>query len=251
MSDDEPTVDPDDPDGTDGDDERVSEDGAESDAAADERATSGASGGPSEASSSETSSAAASEDGAAEDGPSEATSPEGPTGGSGSADGETAPWMTAGTGAEEPTLADIAAEEEKPEGTPSIGYLPSLPETFVTLGAGCLATASLLSLVAFGFVLWMRTTGNVRELLPWELTLAAILMGFSTVMLAAGSYFALKRIRWTLTMLAAMVGSFAIVTIPFTAVAVFCIGLSRVHFTQPFVGDVSPDAGGPGAEVDE
>ncbi|MFB6080706.1 MAG: hypothetical protein ABEJ81_06900 [Haloferacaceae archaeon] len=159
----------------------------------------------------------------------------------------TAPWTTAGVG-EEPTLSDIAAEEEKPEGTPSTGYLPNLPDVFVTFGAGSLATAVLLSLAGFGFVLWMTFTGNVRDLLPYQMTLAAILMGFATAILAGGSYFATKRIHWTLTMLAALVGSFAVVTIPFTAVAVVCIGLGRVHFTTPFVGDVSPTADEPNAD---
>ncbi|MFB6302655.1 MAG: hypothetical protein ABEH78_07325 [Haloferacaceae archaeon] len=161
----------------------------------------------------------------------------------------TAPWMTTGASAtEETTLEDIAAEEEVPEGTPSIGYLPSLPEAFVSLGAGCLAAATLLSFGTFLFVIWMRVTGNVRDLMPWEVTLAAILMAVSTVFLAGGTYFALKRIRWTLTMLAALVGSFAILTIPFTVVAVICIGLTRVHFTAPFVGDVPGEAGEADAE---
>lgn len=166
----------------------------------------------------------------------------------GSAPG-TAPWMASGAAAaEETTLEDIAAEEEVPEGTPSIGYLPSLPEPFVALGAGCLAAATLVSAGTFGFVIRMRVTGNVRGLMPWEVTLAAILMGVSTVFLAGGTYFARKRIRWTLTMLAALVGSFAILTIPFTAVAVVCIGLTRVHFTAPFVGDAPTDAEASGAE---
>ncbi|MFB6281692.1 MAG: hypothetical protein ABEH40_06715 [Haloferacaceae archaeon] len=165
-------------------------------------------------------------------------------GDAGSAPG-TAPWMASGAAAaEETTLEDIAAEEEVPEGTPSIGYLPSLPEPFVSLGAGCLAAATLLSFGTFGFVIWMRVTGNVRDLMPWEVTLAAILMAVSTVFLAGGTYFARKRVRWTLTMLAALVGSFAILTIPFTVVAVVCIGLGRVHFTQPFVGGGPPDTDG-------
>lgn len=162
---------------------------------------------------------------------------------SGDADGSTgsttststAPWMTTELGGgENTTLADIAAEEPEPDRS-EVGYLPHLPDIFVTLGAGCLATASMLTLVAFGYVLWMMETGNVGDLFPYQVTLAAIQMGFATLLLASASYFAVKRTRWTFVMLAALVGSFAVLTVPFTVVAVVTIGLGRIHFRAPFI----------------
>lgn len=168
--------------------------------------------------------------------------------GGGSADNTTsaatAPWMTTDLGGgENTTLADIAEEEPEPDRS-DVGYLPHLPETFVTLGAGCLATSAMITLLAFGYVVWMMRTGNTGGLLPYQVTLAAIQMGFATLILAAGSYFAVKRVRWTFVMLAALVGSFAVLTLPLTAIAVLTIGLGRIHFRAPFIDSSHLSLGG-------
>lgn len=169
----------------------------------------------------------------------EASGADGSTGNATSA--TTAPWMTTNLGGgENTTLAEIAAEEPEPDRS-EVGYLPHLPDIFVTLGAGCLATASMLTLVAFGYVIWMIQTGNIRGLFPYQVTLAAVQMGFATLLLAAASYFAVKRTRWTFVMLAALVGSFAVLTVPFTAVAVVTIGLGRIHFRAPFIDSRNPN----------
>ncbi|MFB6160231.1 MAG: hypothetical protein ABEJ61_03535 [Haloferacaceae archaeon] len=172
----------------------------------------------------------------ASDGADDAVDPEADSGADGSStSASTAPWMTTDLGGgENTTLAEIAEEEPEPDRS-EVGYLPHLPDIFVTLGAGCLATSSMITLVAFGYVIWMMQTGNVGDLFPYQVTLAAIQMGFATLLLASGSYFAVKRTRWTFVMLAALVGSFAVLTIPFTAVAVVTIGLGRIHFRAPFI----------------
>lgn len=128
-----------------------------------------------------------------------------------------------------------AAEGDAEEEDASTGYLPTLPETFVTLGAGCLATATMLTALAFGYVLWMIATGTTRTLAGYQVYLAAGQMAFATALLGVGAYSALKRIRWTLVVVAALLGSFAFITIPFTAVAVVCIGLGREHFSANLV----------------
>ena len=117
----------------------------------------------------------------------------------------------------------------------SIGLLPTVPNTVVTFGAGCLATATLLTLVAFLYVCWMKITGNSRGLADYEVTLAMVQMGFATALLAAGTYSAVRRVRWTLAMLAAIMGSFAVITIPFTVLAVICIGLGKLHFSANLI----------------
>lgn len=117
----------------------------------------------------------------------------------------------------------------------SLGILPSVPNTVVTFGAGCLATATLLTLLAFLYVTWMFITGNSRGLADYQVILAIIQMGFATALLGAGTYSALKRIRWTLVMLAAIMGSFAVITIPFTALAVVSIGLGKIHFSANII----------------
>lgn len=126
--------------------------------------------------------------------------------------------------------AEVDPDDEAPGEKP--GYLPTLPETFVTLGAGCLATAALLTTVAFSYVVWMAVSGNTRGLADYQVILAGLQMAFATVLLVVGTHSALKRVRWTLAMLAAIMGSFAVITIPFTVVAVVCIGLGRYHFSH-------------------
>lgn len=151
--------------------------------------------------------------------------------------GGSVPWVGSDIGGDEDQsgLADVVKDEESPDERRSLGILPSVPNTFVTLGAGCLATASLLTFAAFLFVTWMLWTGNTRSLAPYQLGLAAMQMGFATVFLAVGSYFGMKRVRWTIVMLAALIGSFAVLTIPFTLIAIITIGLGRIHFSASFL----------------
>ncbi|MFB6070104.1 MAG: hypothetical protein ABEJ76_03700 [Halanaeroarchaeum sp.] len=121
-------------------------------------------------------------------------------------------------------------QERKAAGNVADRILAAVPDWFVPLGAGSLATAALISLVAAGFVVYSVATGTYFGYTHTQLSLAAVQLVFATIIQGAGSYFALQRRRWLFVVLACLFGSILIVTIPFTALAFFTLTLSQPSF---------------------
>lgn len=110
--------------------------------------------------------------------------------------------------------------------------LAGVPEWVVALGAGSLLASTLITLGAAAFAGYSITAGQFYGYQPWQLGLATFQFSAATVFQAAGVYFARKRIRWLLVMLAAILGSLTFIALPFTVVALVCIGLGKYHFAQ-------------------
>lgn len=116
-------------------------------------------------------------------------------------------------------------EEEEPE-----GYLSVIPEWFVPLGAGCLFTSTLITAGMGVLVGYLLATGQALEFARYKLVLGLLQFGALTVLQGVGVYLARKRMRWMVTMIAAILGSTALVTLPFSIPAVVLLGLTRHHF---------------------
>jgi len=109
--------------------------------------------------------------------------------------------------------------------------LARVPEWVVTFGAGSLLTSTLLTLAAAAFAGHAVATGRpYLELEPYQLGLATLQFSGATVFQAAGVYFARKRIRWLVVMLATAAGILSIIGLPFAFVACVCLGLGKYHF---------------------
>jgi hypothetical protein len=112
------------------------------------------------------------------------------------------------------------------------GVLARVPEWVVALGAGSLATATLVTLAAALFMGYSVTTGQLYGYQPYQIGFATLQFAGVTVFQAAGTYYARGRTRWMWVMLAAIAGSLTLVVLPFTVVALLCIGLGKHHFSS-------------------
>lgn len=110
--------------------------------------------------------------------------------------------------------------------------LARVPEWVVALGAGALLASALVTFGLAVFAGYSLAAGRFYGYQPWQIGLATMQFGAATVFQAAGVYFARKRVRWMLVMLAAILGSLTFVALPFTLVALVCIGLGKYHFAQ-------------------
>ena len=118
--------------------------------------------------------------------------------------------------------------------------LDAAPEWFVALGSGSLATATLISLVATVFVGYAFSRGDYFGYSRTSILVATLQLAFATVVQAAGVYYSWHRRNWTFVMLACLLGSILIITLPFTATAFFTLGLGQRHFRTTswgFLGD--------------
>ena len=127
--------------------------------------------------------------------------------------------------ANEPTSTDQHAAEDD-------GVLARVPEWVVALGAGSLATATLMTFVAALFMGYSFATGQWYGFQPYQIGFATLQFAAVTVFQAAGIHYARERTRWMWVMLAAIAGSLTLVVLPFTVLALCCIGLGKHHFSS-------------------
>jgi hypothetical protein len=109
--------------------------------------------------------------------------------------------------------------------------LARVPEWIVALGAGSLAAATLVTFVAALFMGYSFATSQWYGYQPYQIGFATLQFTGVTVFQAAGTHFARERTRWMWVMLAAIAGSLTLIVLPFTVVALFCIGLGKYHFS--------------------
>lgn len=106
-----------------------------------------------------------------------------------------------------------------------------VPGWVVTLGAGSLLTATLITLVGAVFLWYSVSQGRFYGYEPYEIVLAGVQFTAVTIFQALGVHWARQRVRWMWVMLAAIAGSLTFVALPFTVVALTCVGLGKYHFT--------------------
>ena len=148
---------------------------------------------------------------------------------------------TSGDGSDSEGGPDSEDETEPGEsGNLADRILAAAPEWFVTLGSGSLATATLIALAATLYVGYAFSQGDYFGYSRTSIMVAGLQLAFATVVQAAAVYFAWHRRHWTFVMLACLLGSILIVTLPFTATAFFTLGLSQRQFRTTswgFLGD--------------
>lgn len=110
--------------------------------------------------------------------------------------------------------------------------LARVPEWVVALGAGALLASTLITLGAAAFTGYSITAGRYYGYQPWQIGLATLQFGAATIFQAAGVYFARRRVRWMIVMLAAILGSLTFIALPFSFVALVCVGIGKYHFAQ-------------------
>lgn len=115
---------------------------------------------------------------------------------------------------------------------PDKPLLARVPEWVVPLGAGSLMASALITTGISVFIAYSIATGQRYGFEPYELYLAQFQFILATIFQAVGVYFARQRVRWIWVMLAAVLGSLAFVTIPFTALAILCLGVGKYHFSS-------------------
>lgn len=109
--------------------------------------------------------------------------------------------------------------------------LARVPEWVVALGAGSLLTATLITLAGSLFLWYSVSQRRFYGYEPYKIVLASVQFTGVTLFQAVGVHWARNRIRWMWVMLAAIGGSLTFVALPFTAVALVCVGLGKYHFT--------------------
>lgn len=109
--------------------------------------------------------------------------------------------------------------------------LARVPRWVLTLGAGSLFTATLITLVGSLFLWYSISQRRFYGYEPYKVTLLAVQFTGVTLFQAVAVRWARNRIRWMWVMLAAIAGSLTFVPIPFTAVSLLCVGLGKYHFT--------------------
>ncbi len=109
--------------------------------------------------------------------------------------------------------------------------LARVPEWVVTLGAGSLFTATLITLVGSIFLWYSVSQRRFYGYEPYKVVLLAVQFTGVTLFQSVGVRWARSRIRWMWVMLAAIAGSLTFVALPFTAVTLLCVGLGKYHFT--------------------
>jgi hypothetical protein len=110
--------------------------------------------------------------------------------------------------------------------------LARVPEWVVALGAGTLATATLVTCVAALFMAYSFVTSQWYGYQPYQIAFATLQFTGVTIFQAVGTYFARDRTRWMWVMLSAIAGSLTLIVLPFTVVTLFCIGLGKYHFSS-------------------
>lgn len=132
-------------------------------------------------------------------------------------------------------MSDPEGDDAEPRTDQPVERQPLLarvPEWVVALGAGSLLASTLVTLGATAFVGYGFATGQFFGYQPYQIGLATMQFTGATIFQAFGVYFARKRVRWLLVMLAAILGSLTFIALPFTVVALVCIGLGKYHFAQ-------------------
>lgn len=114
--------------------------------------------------------------------------------------------------------------------------LARIPEAAVSLGAGFLFASSLISLLLTAIVGYSVIVGEYPGALQQLRSsgVPPILVGvqtfFVTAFQAIGTYFALKRTHWGTVLLACLLGSLLLITIPFILPAFVLLSLGKRHF---------------------
>lgn len=127
---------------------------------------------------------------------------------------------------------DDAGEADMDQTVVRQPILARVPEWVVPLGAGALFASTLITFGATIFAAYSLMIGQYYGFEPHQIGLASLQFTLATVLQAAGVYFARKRVRWMIVMLAAILGSLTFLALPFSLVALVCIGVGRYHFAQ-------------------
>jgi hypothetical protein len=128
-------------------------------------------------------------------------------------------------GTAEPDRADQHVPEEETH------LLARVPSWVVPLGAGSLFTATLITLAGTVFLWYSISQGQYYGYERYQLALAGLQFTGVTAFQALGVHWARQRVRWMWVMLAATAGSLTFIALPFTVVAIACLGLGKYHFT--------------------
>ena len=155
----------------------------------------------------------------------------------GAAESGTAPDAT-GPEATEPDENAVETDREEVEDR-SDQHVPEdeekllarVPEWVVALGAGSLLAATVLTFLGSLFLSYSVTQRQFYGYEPYKVVLLAVQFTGVTAFQALGVRWARARIRWMWVMLAAVGGSLTFVALPFTALALLCVGLGKYHFT--------------------
>ncbi|PSP45134.1 hypothetical protein BRC68_00045 [Halobacteriales archaeon QH_6_64_20] len=134
-----------------------------------------------------------------------------------------------GDSGEAPGEPEREADDRAATGRPMLARVPG---GVVAFGAGSLATATLLTLAGGGFVLYSIAAGRFYGYQPYQLYLAAFQFAVATVAQSLGVYFARQRVRWTWVMLGAALGTLTFVALPFSVLALACLGVGKYHFAS-------------------
>lgn len=110
--------------------------------------------------------------------------------------------------------------------------LARVPEWVVALGAGSLFTATLVTLVGMVFLWYSVFQRRFYGFEPYKVVLLAVQFTGVTVFQALGVRWGRHRIRWMWVMLSAIAGALTFVALPFSAIAVLCVGVGKYHFTM-------------------
>ncbi|PSP76220.1 hypothetical protein BRC86_01820 [Halobacteriales archaeon QS_3_64_16] len=137
-----------------------------------------------------------------------------------------------GVGTGEPDEAPGEPRREGDDRTAGGPMLAGVPEGVVAFGAGSLATATLLTLAGGIFILYSIVVGQFYGYQPYQLSLAAFQFAVATVAQLLGVYFARQRVRWTWVMLGAALGTLTFVALPFSVLALACLGVGKYHFAS-------------------
>lgn len=127
------------------------------------------------------------------------------------------------------------SDEESPSKVEE-GILDKVPEWVVSLGAGFLLTATLITVVLTGIVTYPLITGDYtgpfRSLRKYssQLILVELQLLFATLFQAGGTYFAWHRSHWGTVLLSCIFGSLVFITLPFTLPAFVLLALGKRHF---------------------
>lgn len=123
-------------------------------------------------------------------------------------------------------------EDETTASAQDGSLLARVPEAVVPLGAGSLATAMLLTLAGAGFIAYSIMVGEFHGYQPYQIYLAGFQFTVATVAQLLGVHFARQRVRWTMVMIAGALGTLTFVALPFSLLALVCLGLGKAHFSS-------------------
>lgn len=138
---------------------------------------------------------------------------------------------------EAPAEAEERPEEEPEEEPAGSGLLGRVPEWVVALGAGCLLAATLITAFMAVFVSYLLVTDQLFGFARSRLMLGLVQFVVLTITQAVGVYLARKRMRWMFTMIFAIMGATALLTLPFSIPAVALLWLGKRHFQHSTPAD--------------